>query len=60
MLMWYFGVHTNPLSINAVAEKTFIEGVKYWDIEENEKNVERVKEERRRLIQKYQEAKKKK
>lgn len=51
---------TNPLSINAVAEKTFIEGVKYWDIEENEKNVERVKEERRRLIQKYQEAKKKK
>src|SRR5699024_8588033 len=30
--------NANPLSINAVAEKTFIEGVKYWDIEENEKN----------------------
>lgn len=40
----------NPLSIYARAEKTFVDGVKYWDVEEDEKVREAQKKEKARLI----------
>ncbi|SFB85863.1 Imidazolonepropionase [Parapedobacter composti] len=46
-----------PLSIYAKAEKTFVDGVKYWDIEENAAKQEAVEAERARLIRKSLEAK---
>ena len=48
----------NPLSIYAKAEKTFVDGVCYFDIEEDNKKREWIKTERNRLIQKMLRAKK--
>lgn len=42
----------NPLSIYAKAEMTFVDGKKYWDIQENEIRKETVAKEKTRLIQK--------
>jgi len=41
-----------PLSIYARAEKTFVDGVKYWDIEEDAAKQDAVKAEKARLIHK--------
>ncbi|HUH34008.1 MAG TPA: amidohydrolase family protein, partial [Daejeonella sp.] len=47
----------NPLSIYAKAEKTYVDGIAYWDMEDDaRKQAELVKEEAR-LIQKMMEAK---
>jgi len=48
----------NPLSINAKAEKTIIEGIVYYDIEKDVKLREALKKERSRLVQKMLAAKK--
>lgn len=48
----------NPLSIYAKAEKTFVDGVCYFDIEEDVKKRELLQTERNRLIQKMLAAKK--
>lgn len=42
----------DPLSIYAKAEKTFVDGVKYWDVEEDEKLRKTQREEKARLIAK--------
>lgn len=42
----------NPLSIYAVAEQTYIEGVKYWDIQENEEKQNQMALEKARLLKK--------
>jgi adenine deaminase len=42
----------NPLSISAMAEKTFVDGVKYFDLEESMKGVKSIGSERQRIIQK--------
>jgi len=42
----------HPMSIYAKAERTFVEGVCYWDIDEDEKKRELVEQERARIIQK--------
>lgn len=47
----------NPLSIYAVAEKTFVEGVPYWDMEKDAVKRKELKAEEGRLIQKMIEAK---
>lgn len=49
----------NPLSIYAKAEKTFVDGVKYWDIEEDTAKQQVLKDEKARLIKKSLEAKSK-
>ena len=41
-----------PLSIYARAEKTFVDGIKYWDIDEDANKQEEIASERARLIQK--------
>lgn len=46
-----------PLSIYARAEKTFVDGVKYWDIDEDVSKQEAIEAERARLIQKSLQAK---
>lgn len=48
----------NPLSIYAKVEKTFVDGVCYYDNEEDKKKREWIKTERNRLIQKMLRAKK--
>ena len=48
----------NPLSVYAMAEYTFIEGIKFYDRAEDIKKREAVKAERARLIQKMLAAKK--
>lgn len=48
----------NPLSIYAQAEKTMVDGKVYYDIETNEEKKEWVAEQRARLVQKMQNAKK--
>ncbi|MEZ4941546.1 MAG: amidohydrolase family protein [Saprospiraceae bacterium] len=48
----------NPLSVYAKAEKTWVDGVKYFDRSENEQLQEWVRKERARLIQKMQAEKK--
>lgn len=48
----------NPLSIYAKAEKTFIDGICFFDREENEQRDEYIRRERNRLIQKMLEVKK--
>lgn len=48
----------NPLSIYAKAEQTYVDGIKYWDIEEDVLKQESVKKERARLIQKSLDVKK--
>lgn len=47
----------NPLSIYARAEQTYIEGVKYFDLEKDEQARKTLTTERQRLIQKMMEAK---
>jgi cytosine/adenosine deaminase-related metal-dependent hydrolase len=47
----------NPLSIYAVAEKTFVDGVRYWDIEQDMAKQKAMKAEEGKLIQKMIEAK---
>lgn len=42
----------NPLSIYAKAEKTYVDGVKYWDIDEDAIKQMELDKERARLIQK--------
>lgn len=42
----------NPLSVYAKAEKTFVDGVKYWDLEEDEAKQKALQEEKARLIKK--------
>lgn len=47
----------NPLSINAKAEKTFIDGISYFDIQRDRQMQEDIIKERSRLIAKMLEAK---
>jgi urease alpha subunit len=42
----------NPLSINAKAEKTIIDGIIYYDVDDDAKLREEIKKERARIIQK--------
>lgn len=42
----------NPLSIYARAEKTFVDGIKYWDVEEDQKLQAAQQKEKARLIAK--------
>jgi len=42
----------NPLTVYARAEKTFVDGVKYWDVEEDEKTRGLQQSEKARLIAK--------
>ncbi|WP_028296382.1 amidohydrolase family protein [Olivibacter sitiensis] len=49
----------NPLSIYAKAEKTFVDGVKYWDLDEDASKQDVVQNEKARLIKKSLEAKNK-
>ena len=42
----------DPLSIYAVCEKTFVDGIRYWDIEKDAANQRAMKEEGARIIQK--------
>ncbi|MFT5617135.1 MAG: imidazolonepropionase-like amidohydrolase [Arenicella sp.] len=44
----------NPLSIYAIAEKTFVDGIAYYDAEKDEKLKEYIQKERARLIAKIQ------
>jgi len=46
-----------PLSIYAKAEKTFVDGVKYWDIDEDAAKQQTLAAERARLIRKSMQAK---
>ncbi|WKN44749.1 amidohydrolase family protein [Tunicatimonas pelagia] len=48
----------NPLSIYARAEKTMVDGKIYYDVEINEEKITWVAEQRTRLVQKMQDAKK--
>ncbi len=47
----------NPLSIYAKAEKTFVDGVKYWDIEEDQQKQKALLSEKARLVNKSIDAK---
>lgn len=49
----------HPLSIYAKAEKTFVDGIVYFDIEKDKQMQQEVKSERARIIQKMIEAKSK-
>jgi adenine deaminase len=44
--------NNNPLSIYAKAEKTFVDGIKYWDIDDDANRQKELDAERARLIQK--------
>lgn len=44
--------NNNPLSIYAKAEQTYVDGIKYWDIEEDIIRQKEMETERTRLIQK--------
>ena len=48
----------NPLSVYAKAEKTMVDGIVYFDSEEDRKKKRAIREERARLIAKMKEAKK--
>jgi imidazolonepropionase-like amidohydrolase len=48
---------TNPLSIYAVAEKTYIEGIPYWDYDKDAAKQKALKADEGRIIQKMIEAK---
>ena len=43
---------TDPLSIYAVAEKTFVDGICYWDIDKDAANQQAMKADEARIIQK--------
>lgn len=47
----------NPLSIYAKTEQTYVDGVKYWDIDEHEAKKKEVEKERSRIINKILEEK---
>lgn len=47
----------HPLSVYALTEQTYIEGVKYWDINEHEEKVKSIERERSRIIKKMLEEK---
>jgi urease alpha subunit len=47
----------NPLSIYAKAEKTFVDGIAYWDIDQDAKKQQELKADQGRIIQKMIEAK---
>ncbi|MFA6944906.1 MAG: amidohydrolase family protein [Pedobacter sp.] len=47
----------NPLSIYAKAEKTFVDGIAYWDMEKDEAKQKALKADQGRIIQKMIEAK---
>jgi adenine deaminase len=47
----------NPLSIYAVAEKTYIEGIPYWDYDKDAAKQKALKADEGRIIQKMIEAK---
>jgi imidazolonepropionase-like amidohydrolase len=47
----------NPLSIYAKAEKTFVDGIAYWDIEKDAEKQKEVQREEARLIQKMMDSK---
>lgn len=49
----------DPLSIYAVAEKTYVDGIPYWDIEKDAANQKAMKAEEGRIIQKMIAAKNK-
>ncbi len=49
----------DPLSIYAVAEKTFVDGIPYWDIEKDAANQKAMKADEARIIQKMISAKNK-
>ncbi|WP_316798837.1 amidohydrolase family protein [Pedobacter frigidisoli] len=49
----------NPLSIYAKAEKTFVDGIAYWDIEKDGQIIKAQQAEKARLIQKMLESKSK-
>ncbi|TKC00832.1 amidohydrolase family protein [Pedobacter cryophilus] len=49
----------NPLSVYAKAEKTFVDGIAYWDIQRDEVKRKEMKAEEARLIQKMLDAKNK-
>ncbi|SDH33446.1 Imidazolonepropionase [Pedobacter terrae] len=49
----------NPLSIYARAEKTFVDGIAYWDIEKDAQVIKAMQTEKARLIQKMLERKSK-
>lgn len=49
----------NPLSIYAKAEKTFVDGVNYWDIEKDAQTQKEQQKERARLVQKMLDSKNK-
>jgi imidazolonepropionase-like amidohydrolase len=49
----------DPLSIYAVAEKTFVDGIPYWDIEKDAANQKAMKTDEARIIQKMIAAKNK-
>jgi imidazolonepropionase-like amidohydrolase len=48
---------TDPLSIYAVAEKTYVDGIPYWDLAKDADNQKAMKAESGRIIQKMIEAK---
>ena len=47
----------NPLSIYAKAEKTFVDGISYWDIDKDAQVIKSQQAEKARLIQKMLESK---
>ncbi len=47
----------NPLSVYAKAEKTFVDGINYWDLEKDAKKQKDLKSEEARLIQKMLDSK---
>jgi len=49
----------NPLSIYAKAEKTFVDGIAYWDMEKDAQAIKAMQLEKARLIQKMLESKSK-
>jgi imidazolonepropionase-like amidohydrolase len=49
----------DPLSIYAVAEKTYVDGIPYWDIEKDAEKQKALKADEARIIQKMIEAKNK-
>ncbi|WP_293788922.1 amidohydrolase family protein [uncultured Pedobacter sp.] len=49
----------NPLSIYAKAEKTFVDGIAYWDLDKDAQVIKTMQAEKARLIQKMLESKSK-
>lgn len=47
----------NPLSVYSRVEKTFVDGIAYWDLEQDAAKQKALKEDEARLIQKMMEAK---